>query len=122
MLLRIARATQILILIFKKFFNHTSSVISIHDQCLYTTFEHSFHQCKITEIKQQATFFSQFGLFNSASRGLHPQDSLLYNSQFLSPAITKHFIMPLHGAHNLLVNNITHVEQTIMFSYIEHTA
>ena len=36
---------------FKHFF--TYSVISIHDQCLYIAFEHSFHQCNITEIKPQ---------------------------------------------------------------------
>ena len=87
----------LLLLLFKNVFNtHTYSVISIHHQCLYTAFEHSFHQCNI---KPQAKISPHFGLFNSeqpsASGGLRPTDPLLYNSQFPGPAITKHSVTPL---------------------------
>ena len=78
---------------------HTVIVISIHDQCLYTPFKHSFHQCNITEIKPQVKIYPQFGLLNtekpSASGVLHHPDPLFYNFQFLGPAITKHSVTPL---------------------------
>ena len=54
------------IIIILNFLNiHTYSVLPIHDQCLYTAFRHSFHQCNTTEIKPQAKISPQFGVFNS---------------------------------------------------------
>ena len=100
-----ACATQLL---FIYFFNiHTYSVILIHDQCLYTAFEHSFRQSYITEIKPQARISPQFGLFisenPSVSVELCPPDPLFYYSQFLGPAITKHSVMPLQPVRPLFI-------------------
>ena len=83
-----AQATQ-LFFFFNIFFNtHTYSAISIHAQCLYTAFEHSFHQCNITEIKPQTKISPQFGLFNSekplASGRLRPQTSCFTTLNFLA--------------------------------------
>ena len=71
----------------------------------------TLHQCNrnITEIKPQAKLSPQFGLFNSekpsAFGALRPPDPLLYNYQFLGPAITKHSVTPLVQTSIIILNN-----------------
>ena len=66
----------------------TYSVISIHDQCLFTAFEYSFHQYNVTEIKPQAKIHPQFGLLTLKKRqflgGAAPQTRCFITLNFLA--------------------------------------